>query len=93
MHLLHCTTAVDFYDDSQSAPCAPDGTVVRLHGYNTQGAGSCLSCRLPHFTGVGEAGCFPNMTSSLARWFPVSEGVKAEDMLSLGARWCGALGT
>lgn len=45
-------------------------------------------CRF--FFGVGEAGCFPNITKTFTHWFPVSERVKAQGMLWLSARWGGA---
>lgn len=42
------------------------------------------------FFGVGEAGCFPNITKAFTHWFPVVERVKAQGMLWLSARWGGA---
>jgi MFS family permease len=45
-------------------------------------------CRF--FFGVGEAGCFPNITKAFTHWFPVSERVKAQGVLWLSARWGGA---
>ena len=47
-----------------------------------------VACRF--FFGVGEAGCFPNITKALMHWFPVSERVKAQGVLWLSARWGGA---
>jgi MFS family permease len=40
--------------------------------------------------GVGEAGCFPNITKAFTHWFPVAERVKAQGVLWLSARWGGA---
>lgn len=40
--------------------------------------------------GVGEAGCFPNLTKAFTLWFPVTERVKAQGILWLSARWGGA---
>ena len=40
--------------------------------------------------GVGEAGCFPNITKAFTHWFPVVERVKAQGVLWLSARWGGA---
>jgi MFS family permease len=42
------------------------------------------------FFGMGEAGCFPNITKAFANWFPASERVKAQGILWLSARWGGA---
>jgi MFS transporter, ACS family, glucarate transporter len=42
------------------------------------------------FFGMGEAGCFPNITKAFANWFPPSERVKAQGILWLSARWGGA---
>ncbi len=40
--------------------------------------------------GVGEAGCFPNLTKAFTLWFPKAERVKAQGILWLSARWGGA---
>lgn len=40
--------------------------------------------------GIGEAGCFPNITKAFTQWFPSSERVKAQGVLWLSARWGGA---
>lgn len=40
--------------------------------------------------GVGEAGCFPNLTKAFTLWFPASERVKAQGIMWLSARWGGA---
>ena len=42
------------------------------------------------FFGMGEAGCFPNITKAFTNWFPASERVKAQGILWLSARWGGA---
>ncbi len=42
------------------------------------------------FFGMGEAGCFPNITKAFANWFPVTERVRAQGVLWLSARWGGA---
>jgi ACS family glucarate transporter-like MFS transporter len=42
------------------------------------------------FFGMGEAGCFPNITKAFANWFPTAERVKAQGVLWLSARWGGA---
>ncbi len=42
------------------------------------------------FFGMGEAGCFPNITKAFTNWFPVNERVRAQGILWLSARWGGA---
>ena len=42
------------------------------------------------FFGMGEAGCFPNITKAFTTWFPAAERVKAQGVLWLSARWGGA---
>ena len=42
------------------------------------------------FFGMGEAGCFPNITKAFSNWFPASERVRAQGILWLSARWGGA---
>jgi MFS family permease len=42
------------------------------------------------FFGMGEAGCFPNITKAFTNWFPAAERVKAQGVLWLSARWGGA---
>ena len=42
------------------------------------------------FFGMGEAGCFPNITKAFTNWFPSSERVKVQGVLWLSARWGGA---
>ncbi|MEQ1850053.1 MAG: MFS transporter [Chthoniobacteraceae bacterium] len=50
--------------------------------------GSLVVCRF--LFGVGEAGCFPNITKAFTLWFPVAERVKAQGIMWLSARWGGA---
>lgn len=40
--------------------------------------------------GVGEAGCFPNLTKAFTLWFHRSERIKAQGIMWLSARWGGA---
>jgi len=40
--------------------------------------------------GVGEAGCFPNLTRAFRTWLPEREHVRAQGMMWLCARWGGA---
>jgi MFS family permease len=49
---------------------------------------SLLVCRF--LFGVGEAGCFPNLTKAFTLWLPVSERVRAQGIMWLSARWGGA---
>jgi len=49
---------------------------------------SLLVCRL--LFGVGEAGCFPNLTKIFTIWLPSAERVRAQGLLWLSARWGGA---
>jgi MFS family permease len=41
--------------------------------------------------GAGEAGCFPNVAKAIRTWLPKSEGVRAQSIVWLSARWGGAL--
>jgi MFS family permease len=41
--------------------------------------------------GMGEAGCFPNLTRSFTTWLPASERDGAQAILWLSARWGGAI--
>jgi ACS family glucarate transporter-like MFS transporter len=41
--------------------------------------------------GMGEAGCFPNLTKAFTTWLPDTERVRAQGILWLSARWGGAL--
>lgn len=49
---------------------------------------SMVVCRF--LFGVGEAGCFPNVTKIFTIWLPSSERVRAQGILWLSARWGGA---
>ncbi len=40
--------------------------------------------------GVGEAGCFPNLSKIFTVWLPSSERTRAQGLLWLAARWGGA---
>ncbi len=40
--------------------------------------------------GVGEAGCFPNLTKTFTTWLPHHERVRAQGIMWLSARWGGA---
>src|SRR5215831_10026095 len=40
--------------------------------------------------GMGEAGCFPNLTRAFTTWLPRRERERAQAILWLGARWGGA---
>ena len=42
------------------------------------------------FFGMGEAGCFPNLTKCFTTWLPQQERVKAQGIMWLSARWGGA---
>jgi len=42
------------------------------------------------FFGVGEAGCFPNLTKCFTSWLPHHERVRAQGIMWLSARWGGA---
>src|SRR6185503_5513244 len=41
--------------------------------------------------GMGEAGCFPNLTRAFSTWLPPGEKSRAQSTLWLCARWGGAL--
>jgi ACS family glucarate transporter-like MFS transporter len=49
---------------------------------------SILACQA--LFGMGEAGCFPNITKALAIWLPQEEKVRAQGIIWLFARWGGA---
>jgi len=49
---------------------------------------SLVVCRF--LFGVGEAGCFPNITKAFTLWFPRAERVRAQGVLWISARWGGA---
>lgn len=40
--------------------------------------------------GIGEAGCFPNISKVFTIWLPATERVRAQGILWLAARWGGA---
>ena len=40
--------------------------------------------------GVGEAGCFPNLTKAFSTWLPFKERTRAQAIMWMGARWGGA---
>ncbi len=40
--------------------------------------------------GIGEAGCFPNLTKAFTLWLPAGERVRAQGIMWLSARWGGA---
>ena len=40
--------------------------------------------------GIGEAGCFPNLTKAFTIWLPKGERVRAQGIMWLSARWGGA---
>jgi len=40
--------------------------------------------------GMGEAGCFPNLTKAFTIWLPITERVRAQGIMWLSARWGGA---
>lgn len=40
--------------------------------------------------GMGEAGCFPNLTKAFTIWMPPAERVRAQGIMWLSARWGGA---
>ena len=41
--------------------------------------------------GVGEAGCFPNLTKAFGNWFRGEDRTRAQSVMWLAARWGGAL--
>src|SRR5438477_1022037 len=43
------------------------------------------------FFGMGEAGCFPNLTKAFMIWLPGHERTRAQAIMWLSARWGGAL--
>jgi len=49
---------------------------------------SLVSCQA--LFGMGEAGCFPNITKTLSIWLPQEEKVRAQGIIWLFARWGGA---
>ncbi len=54
-------------------------------------AWNALSLMLCRFCfGMGEAGCFPNLTKAFTIWLPAVERVRAQGIMWLSARWGGA---
>ena len=51
--------------------------------------GSLLACRF--LFGVGEAGCFPNLSKAFTHWLPGGERVRAQGLMWFAARWGGAI--
>ena len=49
---------------------------------------SLIVCRF--LFGMGEAGCFPNVTKAFSIWLPGEERVRAQGIMWLSARWGGA---
>ncbi len=49
---------------------------------------SLISARF--FFGMGEAGCFPNLTKAFMIWLPARERTRAQAITWLSARWAGA---
>jgi MFS transporter, ACS family, glucarate transporter len=49
---------------------------------------SLVVCRF--IFGIGEAGCFPNLTKAFTIWLPFVERVRAQGIMWLSARWGGA---
>ena len=41
--------------------------------------------------GVGEAGCFPNLTKMFSAWLPREERARAQSVMWMSARWGGAV--
>jgi MFS family permease len=41
--------------------------------------------------GMGEAGCFPNLTKAFSNWFRGEDRTRAQSLMWLAARWGGAL--
>jgi ACS family glucarate transporter-like MFS transporter len=54
-------------------------------------AWNMLSLTVTRFLfGMGEAGCFPNLTKAFTTWLPEEERVRAQGITWLSARWGGA---
>jgi MFS family permease len=54
-------------------------------------AWSYLSLLITRFLfGMGEAGCFPNLTKAFTVWLPQRERIRAQSITWLAARWGGA---
>ena len=54
----------------------------------TWSLGSLIAVRF--LFGMGEAGCFPNLTRAFSTWLRPEERVRGQSILWLGARWGGA---
>ncbi|MBI4658658.1 MAG: MFS transporter [Verrucomicrobia bacterium] len=52
------------------------------------GLASLVVCRF--LFGMGEAGCFPNLTKAFTIWLPQGERVRAQGIMWMSARWGGA---
>jgi ACS family glucarate transporter-like MFS transporter len=69
--------------------------VVTLWSFFTAATGwawsyaSLLVCR--GLFGVGEAGCFPNLSKAFTHWLPADERVRAQGLMWFAARWGGAI--
>src|SRR6185295_16492197 len=69
--------------------------VVTLWSFFTAATGwvwsylSLLACRF--LFGVGEAGCFPNLSKAFTHWLPGGERVRAQGLMWFAARWGGAV--
>ena len=69
--------------------------VVTLWSFFTAATGwvwnyaSLLLCRF--LFGVGEAGCFPNLSKMMRNWLPGRERLRAQGLMWFAARWGGAV--
>ena len=69
--------------------------VVSLWSFFTAATGwvwnyaSLLACRF--LFGVGEAGCFPNLSKMMRNWLPGHERLRAQGLMWSAARWGGAV--
>jgi MFS family permease len=69
--------------------------VVTLWSFFTAATGwvwnyaSLLLCRF--LFGVGEAGCFPNLSKMIRAWLPGRERLRAQGLIWFAARWGGAV--
>ena len=55
-------------------------------------AWNLLSLAMARFLfGMGEAGCFPNLTKAFMIWLPDHERTRAQAIMWLSARWAGAI--
>ena len=69
--------------------------VVGLWSFFTAATGwawsyvSMLACRF--LFGVGEAGCFPNLSKMFSIWLPSHERLRAQGLMWFAARWGGAV--